>query len=243
MTIEFILHFNSFLVFLYQQEYILFHQLIKNYFRDGSISLQSAMNGPEALDIIRKEPPFDLVLLDIMMPRMNGYEVCQTIREEHLPSEVPVIMLTAKSQITDMIQGLETGANDYITKPFSKDEFLARIKTHLNLHRINRATQKFVPTDFLRTIDRKNITEVRLGDQKAQTITVFFSDIRSYTTLSEGMTPDENFKFVNAYAGRMGPIIREHRGFVNQYLGDGIMALFQHEPEDSLKAAIQMQKV
>ena len=217
------------------------HQVIKNYFRGDHIYLQSVMNGHEALEVIQKEAKFDLVLLDIMMPRMNGYEVCREIRKQYLPSEIPVIMLTAKSQIADLIQGLETGANDYITKPFSKDEFLARIKTHLNLHRIHSATNKFVPSDFLKSIDRKSITEVRLGDQKEQNITVFFSDIRAYTSLSEGMTPDENFKFVNAYAGRMGPIIRENQGFVNQYLGDGIMALFQQEPEDALKAAIEMQ--
>lgn len=217
------------------------HQVIKNYLRGNQIFLQSVMSGHEALEVIQKEPRFDLILLDIMMPRMNGYEVCAEIRKQFLASEMPVIMLTAKSQIADLVQGLESGANDYISKPFSKDEFLARIKTHVNLHKIHSATHKFVPKDFLKSIDRDNITEVRLGDQKAREVTVFFSDIRSYTSLSESMSPEENFKFVNAYAGRMGPIIRQNEGFVNQYLGDGIMAIFQHAPEDSLKAAIEMQ--
>lgn len=218
------------------------HQVIKNYFDGGEIYLRSVMSGHEALEVIQKEPQFDLILLDIMMPRMNGYEVCREIRKQYLASEMPVIMLTAKNQISDLVQGLETGANDYIAKPFSKDEFLARIKTHVNLHKIHSATHKFVPKDFLRSIDRDNITEVRLGDQKEQNVTVFFSDIRSYTSLSESMTPEENFKFVNAYAGRMGPIIRENKGFVNQYLGDGIMGIFQQKPEDALKAAIEMQR-
>lgn len=99
-----------------------------------------------------------------------------------------------------------------------------------------------MPSAFLRVLGRQSITEVRLGDHVDQEVTVLFSDIRSYTTLSEQMTPQENFAFVNAYAGRMGPIIDQHRGFINQYLGDGIMALFQQNPDDALRAAIAMQR-
>ena len=73
-------------------------------------------------------------------------------------------------------------------------------------------------------------------------VTVLFSDIRDYTSLSEKMTPEENFKFVNAFNKRMGPIIQLHQGFVNQYLGDGIMAIFPENTEDTLMAAIEMQK-
>ncbi len=218
------------------------HQVIKNYLKADHIQLTSAMSGQQALEIVRKAPPFDLILLDIMMPHMTGYEVCQKIRERYLPSEMPVIMVTAKGQVSDLIQGLDTGANDYITKPFSKDEFLARIKTHLNLHRIHTAANRFVPLDFIKAIGRDTITEIRRGDQKERHVTVLFTDIRSYTALSETMTPEENFQFVNAYAERMGPIIRNHGGFVNQYLGDGIMAIFQNRPEDALRAAIAMQK-
>lgn len=203
--------------------------------------LTQAMNGKEALKLLEKGQRFDLVLLDIMMPHMSGYEICQKIREKYLPSELPVLMVTAKNQIADLVQGLDTGANDYIAKPFSKDEFLARVKTHLHLHQINRVTNRFVPTAFLKALGKSTLTEIRLGDQTEENVTVFFSDIRSYTTLAETMTPKENFRFVNAYAGRMGPIIQQNNGFVNQYLGDGIMAIFQQNPLDGLSAAIEMQ--
>ena len=73
-------------------------------------------------------------------------------------------------------------------------------------------------------------------------MTVLFSDIRAYTTMSEKMTPDENFKFINAYLSRVGPVINQNKGFVNQFMGDGIMALFTQSPENALKAAIEMQE-
>ena len=177
-----------------------------------------------------------------MMPSMSGYEVAQKLRKKYLASELPIIMVTAKNQVSDLVQGLHTGANDYLAKPFTKDEFLARLQTHLNLRQINDVTSRFVPTEFIRAIGRETITEVQLGDNKAQDITVLFTDIRGYTGLSEAMSPEENFRFVQAYAGRMGPIIHRNHGFVNQYLGDGIMALFQRKGEDALQAAIDMQR-
>lgn len=217
-------------------------QVIKNHLNRQNYQLSQAMNGEEALLLFEKGRHFDLVLLDIMMPRMSGYEVCQKIREKYLPSELPIIMVTAKNQVSDLVLGLDTGANDYIGKPFSKDEFLARVNTHINLQQINTATQRFVPTEFIHTLGKNNLTEVRLGDQVERNVTVFFSDIRDYTSLSESMSPTDNFRFVKAYAERMGPVIQEHRGFINQYLGDGIMAIFQHSPEDALKSAIEMQQ-
>ncbi len=108
------------------------------------------------------------------------------------------------------------------------------------LRRLHEATTKFVPFEFLRALGREAITEVQLGDYREQEVTVLFSDIRDYTRLAESMTPEDNFRFVNAYNGRMGPIIQQCRGFVNQYLGDGIMAIFPFNPFDALEAAIAM---
>ncbi len=216
-------------------------QVLKNHLSGSMFRVTQAMNGDEAIAALESGTIFDLVVLDVMMPRMSGYEVCEYIRSKHLASELPIIMITAKNQVEDLVQGLATGANDYLAKPFSKDEFLARVKTHINLNRINRATSKFVPTEFIRSLGRESITEVQLGDQVERQVTVMFSDIRNYTGLAEKMTPDETFRFVNAYHGRMGPLIFGQKGFVNQYLGDGIMALFPNGPEDSLRAAIGMQ--
>ncbi len=110
------------------------------------------------------------------------------------------------------------------------------------LTKINTAFGRFVPHAFLQSLGHESVLDVKLGDQVEKEVTVLFSDIRAYTTLSEEMTPQENFDFLNAYLGRMGPVIQQHHGFVNQYYGDGIMALFMNEPADALRAAIVMQQ-
>ncbi|MCB0842754.1 MAG: hypothetical protein KDE26_05740, partial [Bacteroidetes bacterium] len=110
------------------------------------------------------------------------------------------------------------------------------------LRELNIATTRFVPKDFVQILDKKSVKELQLGDQIKANMTVLFADIRGYTGLSENMTPEENFKFINAYLGRMGPIIQEHGGFICQYYGDGIMALFKDKHDMAVKAAIEMQK-
>jgi class 3 adenylate cyclase len=107
---------------------------------------------------------------------------------------------------------------------------------------IYKATNKFVPHQFIKSLGHNLITDVNLGDQVEKIVTVLFSDIREYTSISEQMTPTENFKFVCSFNERMGPIIQQHNGFINQYLGDAIMAIFSGNAQDALSAAIAMQK-
>ncbi|NER33709.1 MAG: AAA family ATPase [Oscillatoria sp. SIO1A7] len=111
---------------------------------------------------------------------------------------------------------------------------------YANTAELNRAYERFVPRQFLQFLDKDSIVEVQLGDQVQQEMTVLFSDIREFTTLSESMTPEENFKFINAYLSRMEPIIIDHKGFIDKYIGDAIMALFCGEADDGVKAAIAM---
>lgn len=110
------------------------------------------------------------------------------------------------------------------------------------MRKIFEVTGKFVPHEFIRSLGHEVITDVKLGDQVEKIVTVLFSDIRDYTGLSEKMTPEETFSFVCLFNERMGPIIRRHRGFVNQYLGDSIMAIFPVNASDALAAAVDMQK-
>lgn len=214
-------------------------QVLVNHLKNEPYHLEMASSGSEALELI-EERKFDLVLLDVMMPKMSGFEVCMKIREKYMLSELSVIFITAKGQIIDLVEGLKYGGNDYITKPFSKQEFLARVKTHLNLIKINDSYSRFIPYEFLQSLGRESIMEVNLGDQIEKEVTILFSDIRDYTTLSERMTPTENFNFLNSFLNKMGPVIRENNGFVMQYLGDGLMSIFLHDPMDAVKASIEM---
>lgn len=108
--------------------------------------------------------------------------------------------------------------------------------------RIHEVTKKFVPNEFIRSLGKNELTDVRLGDQAEKIVTVLFTDIRDFTTLSEKMSPEENFRFVSSFNAKLGPIIRSHHGFINQYLGDSIMAIFPNDAADALHAAIEMQQ-
>lgn len=101
---------------------------------------------------------------------------------------------------------------------------------------------RFVPRDFLANLGKDSILDVRLGDQIQKEMAVLFSDIRSFTTLSEAMTPAENFNFINSYLGRMSPIIQRHGGFIDKFIGDAIMALFDKSVADAVGASIEMQR-
>lgn len=110
------------------------------------------------------------------------------------------------------------------------------------IREIHEVSQKFVPSEFLESLGKDNITEVRLGDLVEREVTVVFADIREFTTVSEGMNPKENFLFVNSFNNKMGPIIRKNNGFILQYLGDGFMALFPKGSQNAVRASVEMQK-
>ncbi len=115
------------------------------------------------------------------------------------------------------------------------------VRLYENLSHINRIYQKFVPLSFLNTLGYESILGVKLGDQIQREMTILFTDIRSYTTISEMLSPEENFRFINEYLSYTAPCIEAHDGFINQFTGDGIMALFS-DAEQALKASIAMQQ-
>ncbi len=110
------------------------------------------------------------------------------------------------------------------------------------LKKTNDTYSLFVPDEFLTQLKLDDITQIKLGSHIQKEMTIFFSDIRAFTTMSEKMTPQENFQFLNTYYSKIGPVIRHHSGFIDKYIGDGIMALFPEVPDDALDAAIEMQR-
>ncbi len=213
-------------------------QVLNNHLSLQRYTVTQALSGKEALEIVEKGEKFDLILLDIMMPKMSGYKVCSTLREKYPAHQLPVVMLTAKNQVTDIVTGFKFGANDYLTKPFHKDELLTRIKSHLKLSQTSKSYGRFVPHEYLRFLSKESIIDVELGDHVSKEMAVMFSDIRSFTTISESMTPQENFDFVNTYLRQVSPVIRNHTGFIVKYLGDGMMAVFPNGADDAVAAGI-----
>jgi two-component system sensor histidine kinase ChiS len=216
-------------------------QVLANYLFLAGYGVVEAASGQATLDQVAGGLVPDLVLLDIMMPHMTGYEVCQKLRCVFSAGELPIIMLTAKNQVEDLIQGFNCGANDYLHKPFSQDELLTRIRSHLALAKMHVAYGRFVPHNFLKFLGRDSILDVHLGDQTQQEMTVMFVDIRSFTSLSEDMSPQENFTFINDYLSLVSPVVQDHNGFIDKYLGDGLMALFPESGDDGLRGAIAIQ--
>jgi len=202
----------------------------------------TTISDPESAQDILGRERFDLVILDVMMPRITGYDLCRQIRQTRSPAELPVILLTARNQVNDMVEGFQAGANDYLLKPVAKLELLARVSTHLQLAHAYRSFSRFVPLEFLGLLKKENLFDVELGDQIQKKMTIFFSDIRSFSQISENMTPAQTFQFINQLFQLSGPIIRHHRGFIDKFIGDSIMAVFPESPLDALVAALETQE-
>jgi class 3 adenylate cyclase len=219
-----------------------------------------------ALTAIASSPP-DLVLLDITMPDMNGYQVAESLKANTETKSIPIIFISALNETIDKVKAFSSGGVDYISKPFQFEEVNVRVRSHLTLRKLqiqlqeqnkileqrvsertqeletlNSAYQKFVPSEFLSYLEKESITELGLGDQVKREMTIMFADIRDFTHLSETLTPQENINFLNAYLSTISPIIRQYHGFIDKYLGDGVMAIFPKSPVDAVNASIAIRE-
>ena len=157
----------------------------------------------------------------------------------------PIIALKQSAEVLaegDLDQGIDVGGSDELgSLARSFDDMRYAIKKKIDdLRILNTAYERFVPQQFLKLLEKQSIVDVGLGDCVQMDVSVLFTDIRSFTTLSERMTPRQNFDFLNAYLARMNPVIENNAGFIDKYIGDAIMALFPRHPDDSLQAAVGM---
>lgn len=116
-------------------------ELLQAYLEEIGCELRTALDGPEALTDVEKFPP-DLILLDIMMPRMSGYQVCKRLRANAMTEHIPIIMVTALTELADAEHAVEVGATDFITKPVNKAELLTRVRAQLKLALVKKQMQK-----------------------------------------------------------------------------------------------------
>jgi CheY-like chemotaxis protein len=195
----------------------------------------SAANGQEALARVAAEAP-DLILLDVMMPIMDGFTVCRLLKDNEETRLIPIVIMTALGAVEDRIQGIEAGADDFLTKPVDERELLARIQTTLKLkhavdRRINELRRvkdhfaRFVPEAVKRLV-AANPEAPELAKQERD-VSVLFLDISGYARLSECLAPDVLNALVERYFSTFLDRIHEAGGDINETAGDGFMAIFQ----------------
>src|SRR5512139_1723916 len=200
-----------------------------------------ATNGKQALEVVERVRP-DLILLDVMMPEMDGFETCRRLKASEQWSQIPVIFLTAKTEIADIVQGFELGAVDYVAKPFNAHELLARVNTHLTIDELRRhladknvelaRAHELVRRAFGRYVSEEVATSIlqspeglELGGEERE-VTILMSDLRGFTALIERLAPQEVIAFLNLYLEAMVEVISRYGGTIDEIIGDAILVIF-----------------
>lgn len=222
-------------------------QLLKDIIDSIGHEIVMAVDGPDALDAAFKHLP-DLVILDVNMPGKNGFEVCSILKETEATAQIPILMLTALGDIENRVTGLGLGADDYLTKPFSPRELVARVNARLRAKAESdglRETQELLRQTFERfvapsVVERllQDPSQVRLGGQ-SQEITVMFADLQGFTSMSEYAPPEMLLSVLNAYHALVVTHIQRNNGTVDKFIGDGVMALYNTpvvQPDHALLA-------
>ncbi len=131
-------------------------QVLENHLKLKNYQVYQASSGMDALAWLNAYPLPDVVVLDVMMPEMTGFEVCKILRKKYNSNELPILLLTAKNQVNDLMQGFDVGANDYLVKPFTKQELLKRVRLHIQISRWNRTLEEQVSS---RTKEIRNLLD------------------------------------------------------------------------------------
>jgi len=214
----------------------------------------TASSGAEALAVVARERP-DLVLLDVMMPGMSGYEVCAALRADPAHAMLPIVLVTALDPAQERARGLDAGADDFLNKPVSQAELLARVRSLLRIKSLydEVSRRKAELAELNATLERRvadgvaqlervgrlkrffspQLAELIVGGDAAdplkshrREITVVFLDLRGFTAFTETADPEEVMGVLGEYHAAVGPLILEHEGTLERFTGDGIMVFF-----------------
>jgi len=204
-----------------------------------------AENGREALEALRKRP-VDLVLLDIEMPEMDGYQVLETLAGDPRLRDVPVVMMSSVEEVDSVARCIEMGAEDYLFKPVNPVLLRARVGASLEKKRLRdqqrELVRKFATAEVA---DEILTTGVSLGGKRVEA-SVMFSDVRTFSSIAQSLSQPDLFELLNNYYTLMFDAIAGHGGIVNQMLGDGLMAVFgaplphPDHRERAVRAALEM---
>ncbi|WP_437599277.1 response regulator [Sorangium sp. So ce590] len=222
--------------------------------------VRAAISGAMALMSAAAAPP-DLILLDVSMPHMDGYEVCRRLKGDARTADIPVIFLSAMTGIGDKVMAFDAGGVDYVTKPFELREVLARVATQLLLHRQRReldrqrkeledryaqvrqmqaALRGYLSDRAWESIE-ESVSSNRPSAPAREVLTVLVSDIEEFVRLSEQEEPGPLLADLSLYMATVAQVVYDHKGEVDKYVGDGMLAFFRSAP-DALAAAQGIQR-
>jgi class 3 adenylate cyclase len=223
-------------------------ELLEAYLGDAGYGCEAAADGQEAVERAVASPP-DLILLDLQMPRLDGYEVCRRLKANPQTQFVPIIIVTAREADEEKIQAIEAGADDFITKPFNSIMLLTRVRSLLRIKRLHDALE--ARNDLLRQVLNRYVDEdladviltdperyLKLGGQ-TRPVTVLFADIRGFTEFTERHTAEQVVETLNSIFAELTRLVAQHQGTFDKFLGDEIMAFYGAPvagPDDALRA-------
>ncbi|APW38750.1 hypothetical protein RD110_17345 [Rhodoferax koreense] len=212
-------------------------------------------HGEKGLSIATSANPPDLILLDIMMPQIDGYEVCRRLKANPATRDIPVIFLTAKSDEEAEEKGFELGAVDYITKPISPPILLARVHNHIALNvrtamlqSLSQKLSRYLSPQVYKSIF-EGARDVSINAVRKK-LTIFFSDIKDFTQTSEHMQPEDMTYLLNSYFSEMSKIALEYGATIDKFIGDAILIFFgdpetrgvQEDALQCVRMAVAMQR-
>lgn len=233
-------------------------EVLEAYLQEAGCEVMGAHDGATALAQAAQHPP-DLVLLDINMPGMTGYEVCARLKSHEKTQFTPVVMVTALETEQDKIRAIQAGADDFLTKPFNSMMMMTRIRSLLRIKELHdelesrnallrRVLNRYVNEDIVDVILVDPERHLKLGGQ-TRNVTVFFADIRGFTSFAENHPAHEVLHILNRIFNELTEVVFTHHGTLDKYIGDELMAFFGapistgDDAFHALKTGIEMQKV
>ena len=221
-------------------------------FEGRPVRLISAYSAAEAEDMLAEHPDTAVILLDVVMETdgagLDFVHHVRTVAKNHL---VRIILRTGQpGHAPENRVIVEYDINDYkhkadLTAQRLFTAVIGALRSYRDLRYISdfsQALRRFVPEELTRILGKRSIVDVDLGDHVEGDMGVVFSDLRAFTTLSERLSADETFRFLNQYLQEIGPVTRAHGGYIDKYVGDAILAIFPDGPDDALQAALAMQR-
>jgi adenylate cyclase len=229
-------------------------KLLEHMLTASGYEVLTALSGPEALEWIA-DGHCDLVLLDVVMPKMSGYEVCRAIRANPATALLPVVMVTALDPGEERVKGIEAGADDFLSKPVNPEELLARVKSLLRIRDLHMQVQRQTAQladwnakleervqeqldQLARLVRLKRFLSPKVVDlivagqlddplaTRRREVTIAFVDLRGFTAFSEAAAPEDVLGVLRDFHGEVGRLVGLHEGTIEHFAGDGVMMIF-----------------